>query len=190
MSPKKKINKKIDDTQEEDIIFEESDIPQEKIKKIKDKLNKCLSENKQNLLGWQRARADFVNAKKENEERIRDSSSYAKASLIEEMLPVADSFEMAFADKKAWEKVDKNWRVGVEYIYSQLISVFESNGVKQINPLGSKFDHNLHTSIETIKTNNKKEDGVVIEVVQKGYELGGRVIRAAKVKVAQYEKDK
>jgi len=58
MSPKKKINKKIDDTQEEDIIFEESDIPQEKIKKIKDKLNKCLSENKQNLLGWQRARAD------------------------------------------------------------------------------------------------------------------------------------
>ncbi len=188
MSPKKKKNKKIDDSQIEDIVFEESDIPQDRIKKIKDKLNKCLSENKENLLGWQRARADFVNAKKENEERVRESSSHAKANLIEEMFPVVDSFEMAFVDKKAWEKVDKNWRVGVEYIYSQLVSVFESNGVKQINPLGSKFDHNLHTSVEIIKTDNKEEDGIVVEVVQKGYELGGRVMRAAKVKVAQYEK--
>jgi len=189
MSLKKKKSEKIDDSQLEDIIVEESDIPQDKIKKIKDKLNKCLSENKENLLGWQRARADFVNAKKENEKRIKDSSSYAKANLIEEMLPVADSFEMAFTDKEAWEKVDKNWRIGVEYIYSQLISVFEANGVKQINPLGSKFDHNLHASVETIETNKEKEDGIIVEVIQKGYELNGKVLRPAKVKVAQYKRD-
>ncbi len=188
MSPKKKENKKIDDSQIEDIVFEESDIPQDKIKKIKSKLDKCLSENKENLLGWQRTRADFVNAKKENEKKVRESSSYAKANLIEEMLPVADSFEMAFADKEAWEKVDKNWRIGVEYIYSQLISIFESNGVKQINPLGDKFDHNLHASIEIVETDNKKEDGIIVGVVQKGYELNGRVLREAKVKVAQYKK--
>ncbi len=188
MSLQKKKKEKINDSHLEDITLEESDIPQDKIKKIKDKLNKCLSENKENLLGWQRARADFVNAKKENEKKVKESSLYAKASLIEEMLTVADSFEMAFADKKAWEKVDKNWRIGVEYIYSQLISIFESNGVKQINPLGDEFDHNLHASIETVETDNKKEDGIIVEVVQKGYELNGKVLREAKVKVAQYKK--
>lgn len=172
----------------DDVVMEDSETADLKIKKIKEKLNKCLKENKENLLGWQRSRADFVNAKKENEEKVRESFSYAVGGLIEELLPVIDSFDMAFSNKDTWEKVDKNWRIGVEYIYSQLVSILESNGLKQLNPVGEKFNPNFHTSVEIVDTDKKKEDNSIIDVVQKGYEYNSKVIRAAKVKVAHYNK--
>ena len=177
-----------DDVDGDGIVFEETGQTEEKIKKLKAKLDKCLKENKENLLGWQRARADFVNAKKENNKKIKESFAYAKSELINELLPVMDSFDMAFSNKEAWENVDKNWRTGVEYIHSQLTTILENNGLKQIDPKGQRFDPKFHASIETIATDDKKEDGIIMEVVQKGYELNGNVLRAAKVKVGQYKK--
>jgi molecular chaperone GrpE len=189
-----KIDKIEDDMYHNDVVFEEESVSrmvgginEEKVKKLKEKLSKCIKENKENLLGWQRARADFVNAKKENEQKIKQSYSFAKRNIVEELLPVVDSFEIAFADKEAWEKVDKNWRIGVEYIYTQLLSVLENNGFKQIHPIGEKFDPNFHISIEIIDTNKKKEDNTIVDVIQKGYEINGEILRAAKVKVAQYK---
>lgn len=196
MSEKKIKKKKVDtsknDMYNDDVVFEDEDSEMEdaamkdKIKKLREALEQCRKENKENLLGWQRARADFVNAKKENEQKMKDSFSFAKGQLIEELLPVVDSFEMAFSNKDAWEKVDKNWRVGVEYIYSQLLSVLERNGVKEINPLGQTFNPQFHTSVETVAAENKDDDEKVVEVMQKGYEVNGRVLRPARVKVARY----
>lgn len=188
------IDDQLDNENKEDIVFEEEPEgrsfggdSEEKVKKIKGKLNKCLKENRENLLGWQRCRADFVNAKKENEEKTKQSFVFAKGELMEEILPVVDSFEMAFANKEAWENVDKQWRVGVEYIHTQLLRVLEGNGLKQIDPLSQKFDPNLHISMEVVDTKDKKEDDVVVEVIQKGYEVNGKVIRAAKVKVGRFK---
>ncbi len=189
MNKKKKVkSEESEDIYNDDIVIEENDTLDGKIKKIREKLTKCQKENKENLLGWQRSRADFVNAKKDNDEKIRESFSYARSEFIEELLPVVDSFEMAFSDKDAWDKVDKNWRVGVEYIHSQLISVLESNGLKQINPINEKFNPNYHTSVEIIDTNKKKEDDIVVNVIQKGYECNGKILRASKVCVGQYKK--
>lgn len=199
MSPKKKKEKNLDEVQSDkyndDVIFEEdAEIEQtctdsaEKVKELKEKLNKCLRENRENLLGWQRSRADFINAKKEFQEKTKQSFAFAKEELIEEILPVVDSFEMAFSNKDAWGNVDEQWRIGVEYIYSQLITVLENNGLKQIDPQNSKFDPNFHTSVGVIDTMHRKEDNVVLSVVQKGYEMNGKVIRAAKVKVGRYKK--
>jgi molecular chaperone GrpE len=189
------IDNQLDDTYNNDVIFEEEPKgrtfggdSEEKVKKMKEKLNKCLKENRENLLGWQRCRADFVNAKKENEEKVKQSFVFAKGELMEEILPVIDSFEMAFANKEAWENVDKQWRMGVEYIHTQLLSILEGNGLKQIDPLSQKFDPSLHTSMEVVDTDDKKQDDIVVEVVQKGYEMNGKVIRAAKVKVGRYKK--
>lgn len=185
---KKNINSKVDDTYIDDIVIEEDDTQEAKIKKIKAKLTKCLIENKENLLGWQRSRADFINAKKENEEKLKELISFSKGEFINQILPVVDSFEMAFSNKDAWEKVDKNWRVGVEYIYSQLLSILENNGLKQIDPIGEKFDPNFHISTEMIDVESKKDDDIVMEVVQKGYEHNRKVIRPASVKVARHKK--
>ncbi len=174
-------------TDVDDIVFEETGQAEGKLKKLKEKLSHCLKENKENLDGWQRSRADFVNAKKENEQKIKEFSIYAKSEFISELFPVIDSFDMAFSNKEAWEKVDKNWRTGVEYIHSQLTSVFENNGLKEINPKNETFDPRFHTSTETVTISNKKDDGMVVEVVQKGYELNENVLRPAKVKVGKFK---
>jgi len=184
---KEDVEEDLEDVYNDDIIIEENETVEGKVKKLKEKLNECLKENRENLLGWQRSRADFVNAKKENENKVKESFVYATGEFIEELLPVVDSFEMAFADKEAWEKVDKNWRIGVEYIYSQLLSILENNGLKQIDPTGEKFNPSFHTSMEMINTDKKKDDSVVMSVIQKGYKHNGKVIRAAKVRVAQYK---
>ncbi len=185
---KQNINNKIEDIDIDDIVIEEDNTEEVKMKKIKAKLAKCLTENKENLLGWQRSRADFINAKKENEEKLKELISFSRGDFINQILPVVDSFEMAFSNKDAWEKVDKNWRVGVEYIYSQLLSILENNGLKQVDPMGEKFDPNFHTSIEMVDVDSKKDDGIIVDVIQKGYEHEGKVIRPASVKVARYKK--
>ncbi len=187
-SKKKNIDENIKDVYNDDIVIEENENIDSKIKKLKGRLNKCLKENKENLLGWQRSRADFVNAKKENEDKIKDSFVYAKGEFLEELLPVVDSFEMAFANKDAWEKVDKDWRIGVEYIYTQFLSILKNNGVKQIDPVDEKFNPSAHISMDTIEVDKKKKDGVVVNVIQKGYEHNGKIIRAAKVIVSRYKK--
>jgi molecular chaperone GrpE len=137
------------------------------------------------LSGWQRAKADLVNARKRDEEDKKDFIKYANEDLIGEILTVLDSFDMAFANKEAWEKVDKNWRMGVEYIYTQLISTLDRFNLKVINPAGQKFDPNHHVSIENVPVNDAAQDGVIVVVIQKGYELNGKVIRAPKVKVGE-----
>lgn len=179
------------DSTMDDVVFEDEDgegnvtNPAAKIKQLRDKLKKSEAERMEYLAGWQRAKADLVNARKRDEEDKREFIKYANEDLIGEILSVLDSFDMAFANKEAWEKVDKNWRIGVEYIYSQLLSALERFGLKVINPVGQKFDPNHHVSIESVSVTDKTQEGMIVDVIQKGYELGGKVIRAPKVKVGE-----
>lgn len=179
----------------DDVVFEDEDgegnvaNPAAKIKQLREKLKKSETERMEYLSGWQRAKADLVNARKRDEEDKKEFIKYANEDLIGELLTVLDSFDMAFANQEAWEKVDKNWRVGVEYIYSQLLSSLERFHLKVINPVGQKFDPNHHVSIESVIVTDKAQDGVIIKVVQKGYELNGKAIRAPKVEVGEFKSE-
>ncbi|MEK9167796.1 MAG: nucleotide exchange factor GrpE [Patescibacteria group bacterium] len=175
-----------------EVVFEEDEESGflssiEQVKKLRDKLKACQAEKQEYLDGWQRARADIQNLKKEQASEREKTVKFAQEDLLFELLSVTDSFTMAFADKDAWGKVDQNWRQGIEYIYAQLKGVLEKNGITEISPLGEKFDHNEHTSIEAISTDDEKENEIVAEVVQNGYRLRGKVIRPARVKVTQYK---
>ena len=150
----------------------------------KTELEKVLAERDEYLAGWQRSKADFANAKKRMEETMAEYRTMANEGLIEELLPVLQSFELAFANKEAWEKADKNWRMGVEHIYNQLKSVVEQNGIKEIDPLGQKFDHTRHEAIKYEPATESSEEGVIIKVLEKGYTLGSKLIKPAKVVVA------
>ena len=173
-----------DNSNNEDIVFdEEGVVNKSELKKIRDKLKQCIKEKQSNLEGWQRTRADFVNIKKENEKSRIELKKYANEQLILDILPVLDSFDMASANKKAWESVDKNWRDGIMYIQSQLLSTLEQNGVIKIDAINKEFDTNLHNSIEVVQTDKKESYNTVAEVLQNGYMLNGKVIRPAKVKV-------
>jgi|SRR5581483_9609567 len=155
------------------------------IETIKKELEKVTAERDEYLSGWQRTKADFVNAKKRMEEAMKEYRSMANEGLIEELLPVLSSFEMAFSNKAAWEKADKNWRMGVEHIYNQIKGVLTTNGLKEINPVGQKFDLNIHEAVRHEETEDAAKAGMVVSVLEKGYLLGNKLIRPAKVVVAE-----
>lgn len=148
-------------------------------------LEKVKAERDEYLAGWQRAKADFANSKKQTEAMMKEFRTMANEGLIEELLPVLSSFEMAFANREAWERVDKNWRMGVEHIYSQLKGTLATNGLKEIDPLGQKFDHNLHEAVAHETVEDAKKEHVVLKVMEKGYMLGAKLVRPAKVVVGE-----
>ena len=156
------------------------------IKKLRADLKASKIEKAEYLNGWQKERADFANYKKQEDERKANFSEAMRERILTRFLTVMDSFNMAFQNREAWEKVDENWRKGVEYIYAQLNTVFEEYGVKGVGEVGESFDHNIHHSIEMISTDKKELDHKIAEVIQKGYKLGERVIRPARVNVFEY----
>jgi len=154
---------------------------------VKEKLRKVESERTEYLTGWQRAKADLINLRKQDQKRNEEVIQFANQKLIEELLPVMDSFNMAFANKTAWEEAPKDWRVGVEYIHSQFMGVLSNHRISEVSPkLGENFDPTIHEAVETEETDDKNKDHTVVSVFQKGYTLDNSVIRTAKVKVASY----
>jgi molecular chaperone GrpE len=104
--------------------------------------------------------------------------------MVEDLLPVLDAYDMAFSNKEAWEKVDKNWRMGVEYINQQLVKALGENNVAEIPiALGDKFDHNIHEPIENVATEDPTLDHTIQKVIQKGYKSGDKILRPARVNV-------
>ena len=158
------------------------------IKKLREKLKEVEAEKQEYLVGWQRAKADSINARKREEAERTEFTKYANERLIDGLLPVLESFDMAMGNKEAWEKADKNWRIGVEYIYSQLKKALSDAGLEDINPVGQKFDHNRDEAAEHVPVTDTAEDHKIIAVVQKGYSLNGRVMRPPKVKVGEFKK--
>jgi molecular chaperone GrpE len=161
--------------------------PKDAAKNLREKLKKALEEKQEYLDRWQRAQADFVNARKRDEEEKRAFAKFAKEDLIAELIPVLESFEMAKANKETWEKVDPNWRKGVEYINSQLLKVLEGNNLKEISPLNEKFDPMRDEAVLYEPTEDPAKDHVILEVIQKGYALGDKVLKAPRVKVGEFK---
>ena len=175
---------------EEDVVFESEEDPSDAdvVKKLRNRLKQTTTEKQEYLDGWQRAKAELVNAKREFGKEKTELMKFAKVDLISQLIPALDSFEMAFSGSDKLEEGDlQEWLVGMRHIYSQLVSVLKENGVEQHKSLGEKFDPNLHASIETVKIDDEESDGIITEVVQRGYSFDGVIIRPAKVKVGQFK---
>ncbi len=182
------------DIPEEDIVIEESSedtggIKTDTVKKLKERLEKCLKEKQEYLDGWQRMKADSINLKKEEEKKRAEIGAFIKEDIIQQLLPVLDSFDLAFKNKAVWETVDENWRKGVEYIYSQLMSTLKENGLTEINGGGEPFNSLYHVGVETTTTDKKEDDGKIANVVQKGYRIGETVIRPARATIFEYKNE-
>ncbi|MFA6353884.1 MAG: nucleotide exchange factor GrpE [Candidatus Paceibacterota bacterium] len=157
------------------------------LKKFRVDLKVCKAEKEEYLTGWQKERAEFANYRKQEEDRKAIFSEAMRERILTRFLSVIDSFNMAFANREAWEKVDDNWRKGVEYIYTQMNGIFEEYGVKGIGEVGESFDPNIHQSIDVIETDKKELEHKIASVIQKGYKLGERVMRPARVNVYEYK---
>lgn len=153
------------------------------IKLLREKLRECITEKQQYLDGWQRLKADFANYKKREEESKAEFIKFAREGLVTDLLPVLESFHMAFANKEAWGKVDSSWRTGVEYIHTQLTQALGTHGLIAVEPVGEAFNPNEQTAIGTIATSDTALDHKIAEVVQLGYRLNGKLIRSPRVKI-------
>src|SRR3989344_3532356 len=173
----------------DDITFsneEEQENPAILIKKLRERIKTLEKEKEEYLTGWQKERADGVNLRKRLEEEKREFTKFAKEDISTELISVLDSFDSAFKNKEAWEKVDKNWRQGVEYIHTQLINVLSNHGVSVVSPLGELFDPKRDEAVETVPTEKEEDNHKILEVMSAGYKLQNKIIRAPKVKVGEY----
>lgn len=130
--------------------------------------------------GWQREKADFLNYKKQEFERLKGTLCIAKESLLEELIPVLDSFRLAEKAIPEEEKEDNRIK-GLILIKKQLENALKGLGLTEIESIGKKFDPSLHEAVEEVKG----EPGTIIEEVEKGYTFNGKTIRPAKVKVGK-----
>ncbi len=132
----------------------------------------------------QRLQAEFENYKKRIDKENAEFVKYAKAELVYKLLPLLDTFEIALKNTSDKEKFVK----GIEIVYAQLFSTLESEGLKPIEALGKKFDPYLHEVM--LKQKSDKEDVIVLEELQKGYMLNGKVLRHSKVKISEKVEEK
>jgi len=136
------------------------------------------------LDGWQRARAEFANYKKRQEQQNADLRAFATVDLIRKLLPIQDDFERAI--KTLPEGITHmTWIEGVMLIHRKLQLILESEGLKVIDiKKNDPFDPTLHEAISHDEAEGV-ESGHIIEELQKGYKIGDRVIRPALVRVAR-----
>jgi molecular chaperone GrpE len=159
----------------------------DKNKKLREDVKRLQKEKDEYLLGWQRAKADYINLQRELEAVRLNSSLITKEKVVENILPALDSFEMAFSNQDFWQRVDKSWRQGIESIYDQIISGLNKSDIEKIDQVDILFDPNIHQSIEKIKTDDKGKDHFVESILQVGYKVGNRTIRPAKVRIFEFE---
>lgn len=133
-----------------------------------------------NLAGWQRSQADFENYKKREEAKQKDILEFAKEVTIVKLLPILDTLEQGL--RHAPSDVNENWLKGIEGTLQKLDKTIEEMGVKKIEALGKPFDPNYHEAVrEAIGEYPDKADGIVVEELQTGYEINGKVIRPSQV---------
>ncbi len=127
--------------------------------------------------------AEFDNFRKREESDRKEFVKFANHELIAALLNIVDDFERAIAAAK--DEKDKN---ALEMILTCMMKVLSEHGVKPIDALGKKFDAHLHEAF--LSEESDKEEGTVLEELQKGYLLHERVLRHSKVKVAKKREEK
>lgn len=141
-------------------------------------LHRQLQETHDQLL---RARADLENQRRRHLREKDELRKYATEQVVRDLMPAMDHFALALQSFQGGTDVE-SLRQGVEMIHRELIGVLQGNGLSEIAPAGQVFDPARH---EAVATDNQpdREEGEVLEVLRAGWELNGRVLRPALVKV-------
>ena len=130
-----------------------------------------------------RLQAEFENYKKRDQKERLEFTKYSNAELINQLLPIIDTFEIALKSTKDKEKFLK----GIEMIFTQFNSTFESFGLRPIKALGERFDPFRHEVL--MKEESDKEEDTILDEMQKGYMLHDKVLRHSKVKISSKQKE-
>ena len=159
---------------------------EKRIKELEEQLEKAKADAGHWKNEYYRAYADTKNLRNNLEKEHSDIIKYRAMGFIEDLLPVLDSFHMALANEPTSQEL-KNYLVGFQFVYRNLVSVLENEGVKEIAPnVGDKFSDKTMNAVDV--TEQEGEENLVTKVYAKGYELHGRLIRPAQVSVSKNKK--
>ena len=128
--------------------------------------------------------SDFDNFRKRTQKEKLDLMSNASGDVLKTMLSVVDDFERAMANNEQVSDAD-SLKEGFELIHTKLMKTLESKGLKPMDSKGQPFDLELHEAITNIPAPEEKDKGTCFDVIERGYYLNDKVLRYAKVVVAQ-----
>ena len=149
-----------------------------KVKKLRTELEACRKEKQENMDGWQRAKADYVNALKRFETDVKTSEFRGRVRAIETLLPAFDTLERAKEHGEVPE--------GFLAIAKQIRSAFAALGLEEVGKVGEKFDPAFHDALGQDAAESAETDNTITAVLEKGWKIGGVVIRPAKVRVGHF----
>lgn len=155
--------------------------------KLKEKLEKVTADSEHWKNEYYRAYADMKNLRDSIEKDHREIIKYRAAGFVENLLPILDGFHMALSCETTSQEM-KNFLIGFEFIYRNMVSVLENEGVSEVSPkVGDGFDPKFMSALET--KFDEGEPNRILEVKAKGYKLHDRLIRPAIVVVSTDKKD-
>ncbi|MER2528657.1 MAG: nucleotide exchange factor GrpE [Candidatus Competibacteraceae bacterium] len=166
------------DDQEADIL-----VNREEFDAMQRDLDQALAKADEHWKLYLGAHAEMENLRKRTERDVQNAHKFALERFCSELLPVRDSLELGLAAADHAADIVQ-LREGVDLTLKQLAAAMEKFGVREVNSQGARFDPNLHEAMAMAPT-DQAEPNTVIQVVQKGYTLNERLIRPAKVIVAQ-----
>jgi molecular chaperone GrpE len=158
-------------------------VSREEFEALQQDLDRALAKADEHWKLYLSAHAEMENLRKRAEREVQNAHKFALERFFGELVPVRDSLELGLAAIGETADVAK-LREGVELTLKQLAAAMEKFGVREIDPLGAKFDPNEHEAMATLPT-DQAEPNTVAQVIRKGYALNDRLIRPAKVIVAQ-----
>jgi len=171
----------LDDPNLEDVGSE----PEDTVKEPLEALEEEVKELKDQLL---RSVAELDNYRKRAEREKEQLRKFGIANFAKDLLSAADNLRRAVesgpTELEGADENVKNLIVGVEMTEKELLSAFEKNGVRKIDPIGEKFDYNFHQAMFEVET-DKEKPGLVMQVLQSGYAIADRVLRPAMVGVSK-----
>lgn len=153
---------------------------EEEIKNLKEQVEKIEAERDQYLSGWQRAKADYLNYKKEEQSRLGDIAKYTNEDILKEMVTVLDNFDLGLQALEKAGPVEK----GVYMIRSQIEDVLKKRGLEKITlKPGDPFDPSIAEAIA--EGESEQPPGTIMEEIESGYRLYDKVLRPARVRLSK-----
>ncbi len=178
-----KLDQEVSEEPSEQVPSDEIEAIEKNFEELQSEIGALRAQTDEYLDGWQRSRAEFANYKKRVKREKEEMRAQVTGEILTHYLGVIDDLERALKDRPV-ESESNAWAEGIELIFTKLKTILESEGVEPIVAEGKIFDPNFHEAV-TYEENDDHRDGEVIEVIQRGYKLGDRVLRPAMVRVAK-----
>lgn len=160
----------------------EEKVQEDRLSQLQQDLQECQDK-------YLRVLADSENARKRMQKEHQEWAKYSIENVLVEFFHPIDSFEKALQFAETMSEEVKNWAVGFEMILNQFKQIFSNHGVEEYHSVGKPFDPHFHEAVEMVET-TEYEPGIIVEEYVRGYKVGERAIRVARVKVAKIPEQK